>query len=252
MKINSKFWIGGLVLAISVGLLFPGVAYAELGIPPNGKGLGGGNFCAKIANNKLDQQIATKVSRLQSNYQDRQTKITQKRAEQAANWSAKQAQWDTNREQHFAKLEAKAGTDAQKAAVTKFVAAVNVAVRIRRAAVAAAVQAFRTGVDQAILARRSVLITVLDSYYRAVKAALDKAKADCAASDALDSAIRTAFKNSLKSAQAKMQSEKDKVDKLGETVQGLVNTKKAAMTKAVNDFKTTVEQARIELKATFE
>lgn len=251
MKINSKFWIGGLVFAISMGLLLPSVAYAELGVSPNGKGVGGGNFCAKIINNKLDQQIATKISRLQSNYQDRQTKVTQKRAEQTTNLSTKQTKWDTNREQHFARLEAKAETDAQKTAVTKFVAAVNAAVRIRRAAVAAAVQVFRTGVDQAILARRSALITVLDGYYKAVKAALDKAKTDCAASDADDTAIRTAFKNSLKSAQAKMQSEKTKVDKLGETVQSLSDTKKAAMTKAVNDFKAAVEAARVELEKAF-
>ena len=241
------------MFAISLGLLSPNVSYAALGLggSPNGQGIGGGNFCAKIANNKLDQQIATKVSRLQSDYQDRQTKITKKRAEQATNLSDKQAQWDASSAQRFAKLQAKAETDAEKAAVAKFIAAINAAVKIRRSAVAAAGDIFRVGVDRAILARRSALITVLDSYYKAVKAALDKAKTDCAATGANDATVRTAFVANMKTAQTKLQTEKTNVDKLGETIQKLVDTKKAALAKAVADFKVAVEAARIELEKAF-
>ena len=251
MKTNFKFRMGLLVLLLAVGLAFPATVHAQIDTPPQGKGIGAGNFCAKVKNSKIDQQIATKISRLQSDYQSRQTKITQKRAEQVTSLSAKQTKWDANREQHFAQLQAKAGTDAEKTAVVKFMTAVNAAVNNRRLAVARAVQAFRAGVDQAILARRSALITVLDNYYKGVKAALDKAKTDCATDGTTDSTIRAAFMASMKTAQAKLQTEKSQIDKLGETIQKLAETKKTAITKAGTDIQVAIEVARIELEKAF-
>jgi len=254
MKTRIKWIKTILVLVLLAGLAWPGtVAAVQLGgigqpgINPNGKGIGGGNFCAKVNNIKIDQQIADKVSRLQSNYQDRLTAITQKRTNQENKLKEKRDQWGANRDKRYTRLNNLATTPEEKAAVEKFIAVIESAVKARRTAVDAAITTFKRGVDAAIAARRSGVITATDNYYRAVKAALDKAKTDCSKTEADSTAIRDAFVQTLKTAKTKLQTEKTAVDKLGEKIAALTTTKTTAITKAVDDFKAAVEAARVEL-----
>ena len=253
-KVNSKLWVGLLVIGILGSLWSPVAASAQaagLGLPL-GKGIGGGNFCTKINNSKIDQQIADQVTRLKTNYQTRRDKIVSVRTDKADKLTAQRTRWETNHEKQFTGLRAKAQTDAQKAAVEKFIKVVNAAISARKAAVDAAVMAFRTGADKAIAARKTALINVSDNYYKAVKAALDQARIDCAKSGADATKLRTIFTNSLKTAKTKMQTEQANVDKLGETIQKLSDSKKAALTKAVADFKAAIEAARTEMQKAFQ
>ncbi|MFA5967247.1 MAG: hypothetical protein WC805_01890 [Patescibacteria group bacterium] len=252
-KVNSKIWVGLLIFGLISSLWLPGIVFAQSGTGlPLGKGIGSGNFCAKIKNSKIDQQIANQIARLKINYQTRWDKISSVRTDQIDKLATQRTRWETNHEKQFSGLRAKAETDAEKAAVEAFIKAVNAAILARKTAVDAAITTFRTGVDKAIAARKTALINVSDNYYKAVKGALDQARLDCAKSGADNTVLRTAFIDSLKTAKAKMQTEKVNVDKLGETIQKLSDSKKAALTKAVTDFKTAVEAARAKMQLAFQ
>ncbi len=254
MKTRIKWIKTILVLVLLAGLTWPGtVAAVQLGgsgqpgINPNGKGIGGGNFCTKVSNIKIDQQIADKVSRLQSNYQNRLTATTQKRTNQENKLEERRDKWDANRDKRYTRLNKLATTPEEKAAVAKFIAAIESAVKVRRTAMDTALTTFKRGVDTAIATRRSGVITATNNYYQAVKVALDKAKTNCSKTEADSTAIRNVFVKALETAKTKLQTEKTAVDKLGEKIAALTTTKTTAITKAVNDFKAAVEAARVDL-----
>lgn len=250
MKINSNVF-SSIAVVMIVGLLSPGWVYAEANnsepTSSQGKGIGAGNFCAKVGNIKIDQDIADQISRLQKDYQTRTAEISQGRSNRDTEKGKNRSSYGVNLEQHYDKLRAKATTEVQKAAVEKFIAAVTAANKVRQAAVDAAVKAFQEAVDKPTLARRTALIPVLNTYYTAVKAAITKAKAACAAAGD-STTVRNTFVAELKAARAKMQTEKQALDKLETTVKDLSTAKKAALTKAQNDFKAAVEAAKAELK----
>lgn len=251
MKTNSKFIARLLWVIVVAGLLLPGtVLTAPSGVLPIGGNKGVGNSCAKAANLKIDQRIADRMSKLQSGYLDRWSKVEQRRTNQEAKLAANRLKGDTNQEQQFAKLDDLAKTDAQKAAVEKFVAAVKAAIKIRQTAVDTAVKAFRAGADKAIEVRKTAVASVLDSYYKAVQTALEQAKADCAKGTNA-AIVRTNHINAIKAAKTKLQTERNALDKAKTTIEGLAATRKAAIAKAVDDFQAAVRAARTEMQKAF-
>lgn len=249
MKTNFKFLNQLVVLVAVLGLLSPNLVYAQVGniSPGQGAGKSKSSFCAKISNSKIDQQIATKISNLQKNHQDRIAKITQQRSSRDAKIAANRASADTKRNQELTTLEEDAITPDQKAAVAKFVLAIKTAIATRRAAIDSAVRAFQTGVDKALATRRSALTTVLTNYYNAVRAALTVAKADCA-EDANSSTARDKFVAASKAAKVKLQTEKAAIEKMNVSISGLVTVRKAAIAKAGDDFRAAFEAAKAELE----
>lgn len=251
MKINSKFY-HSVAIMVMVGLLSPSWAYAESNktepVTPSGKGIGSGNFCAKVGNIKIDQDIADQVSRLQKDYQTKTAQIKHDRSERDANKREDRSDHNANLKQHYDQLRAKATTNTQKAAVETFITAVTAANTARQAAVDAAVKAFQDGVDKIVTARKTALIPVLNTYYISVKAAISQAKSACAVSGSSSTTVRNTFVATLKTARAQMQTEKQAINKLETTIKDLTAIKKTALTKASNDFKTAVTAAKTDLK----
>ena len=75
-------------------------------------------------------------------------------------------------------------------------------------------------------------------------------KKDCADGKSPDT-IRSAFQTSLKSAREALQSERKDDGNLGVIIKDLAATRQAAMKSALDAFKTTLEQAKTDLKKAF-
>lgn len=157
---------------------------------------------------------------------------------------------DERRNSWYAKLEVAADTDAKKDAVTEFRKTVENAVETRRDAVNAAIESYRNSVDALVASQKETRTSALDAFSSAMEAAAAQAKSDCEAGKGA-ATIRSTFQTSLKSANTQLQSERKENTNLSTTLKGLVETKRTAMKSAHNTFKSTLERARVNLKAAF-
>jgi hypothetical protein len=158
---------------------------------------------------------------------------------------------DEARNTMYMKLEENAQTDAQKAAVAAFKVTVEQAVTDRRTAVDEAIAAFRKDVDALMGSKTTAVTGAMDTFQASVKAAFETAQTSCA-SGADPKTVRDTLRASLKDARAKLQVSRQSVVTAGDTIPALAATKKTAIDKAMQDFKTTMEKARTDLKAAFQ
>ena len=162
----------------------------------------------------------------------------------------KREEQDARRNAWYEKLEAAADTDEKKAAVAEFKKTVEAAADTRREAVDAAINAFRKSVDAAVTTEKENRAGGIETFGTIIEVALNQAKKDCADGKSPD-AIRSAFQASLKSAREALQSERKDDGNLGVIIKDLATTRQAAMKSALDAFKTTLEQAKIDLKKAF-
>lgn len=222
-------------------------ATSTLGIGATGKN----GICLQIGNlsSKIDQRLA-----------ERETGIQEKRTERTQNFEAKREsrdkeleqlreRWNENREQFYAKLTEKADTDAKKQALVKFKAAVEAAVKARRAAIDQANSVYRAAIDKLVASRKTAIDAAKSTYRVAVQAAFKKATDACAKSDADFAKIREQLKAELKAAQDKYQTDVQAAEKVGKSVQDLITARRESVSKALADFKTALEKAKTDLKA---
>ncbi len=238
------------IAAISAAslLLTPALALAQTP-PPAGKGAA---FCTNLT---------TISSKINANVDEREQKISQHRtdatAKNEARWSASQQKLvdarsadDAKRAEQYAKLDTKATTDGEKAAVAAFKSTVDAAVVTRRAAVDAAIAAYRSGIDAAVATNSSNISAAQATFDAAVDAALAEANADCAAEGADSLAIRTEMHNAIKAAQDAFKTSR-KDGSLQTTQKELAATRKQAVDKAMTDFKAVLDAAAATLRAAF-
>ena len=188
---------------------------------------------------KFEERKENRVNRLETHRDGREAKLDENRSGA-----------DERRNAMYARLEARATTDAEKAAVATFKKTVEDAVDVRRDAVDAAIADFRKGVDAAIAGRKDDMDSAVSKFKSAVEAALAKAKSDCEGG-ADPETVRTNFKNSLQAARKILIADRQAADKVGEQVKKLAETRRIAVKAALDAFKATVEVARAELKEVF-
>ena len=165
--------------------------------------------------------------------------------------AADRAKADSDRAADFTKLEAKATTTAEQQAVKTYEAAVLSAVTTRRSAYDAARQAFRTGLKNAIAARRSTITSQLTAFQDSANAALGTAEASCSSDPSNGAVIRTTLQASLKSARETFQGDRKDDPTVGSQVQQLAATRKAAFTAADQALQASLSAARQALEQAF-
>lgn len=236
---------GGVALA---GILVPALVLAQTGDTNQGaKG-----FCTQLStiSSNIEQRLADRDSKLEAKRAEIQSRIEERRSERDARLVAMRTKWDANRAKHFAKLEERAQTDEQKQAVVAFTGAVNAAIAARRATVDTAIQNFRDGVGGLITSRKTSVDAAITTFKNSVQLALEKAQSDCA-SGVSPITVRKNLLADLKAAQEKFVSDKQDIEKMEDPTESLIAARKEAIEKAIDDFKATVEQARVDLKAAF-
>jgi hypothetical protein len=211
-----------------------------------------GASCSRIGDFSVNTQarLTDRESRYAKNYSDRLSNVDSREQKQNDRLVAARTKQDEGRIEQYGKLEGRAKTDAQKAAVIAYESAINSAKATRRAAVDAAVSTFRTSLDSAIASRKSQVDASLNTFKTSVNAALEKAKADCTSGVDMKT-VRATLKSSLDAARTKLESDRKAIDKLGDVVSPLAKTRNAAVDAAVKNFKTAADAAKAALVAAF-
>jgi hypothetical protein len=125
-----------------------------------------------------------------------------------------------------------------------------VAIASRRAAIDEAIDDFRQSVEQAKIDRKSAADALRNTFRNSIRAAFQKSETDCDVG--VDPAtIRTNFRAEVKAAKEKFENDRKEIEKLQTSMETLINTRKEAIKKAIDDFKTAMETARTEFKAAF-
>lgn len=243
---SSKLTSGVLIAAFLVA-----IPVSAQTLPP----AAGASFCTNI--DKATAQIQTRLTEVDAQVaafgSERKVAKTERWDSQNDKLGEKRDTANTNRNAGYDKLYAKASTTEQTAAADTFKATVEAAVTTRKAAVDAAVQAYRDGIDTAIANFSTNLSTAHTTFKSSVDAAIAKAKADCAAG--VDSVtVRSTLSSSIKAAQDMFKASREGLRSskpIQTTQKELAATRKAAIDKAIADFKTTVQTASTALKAAF-
>ncbi|MEK9151151.1 MAG: hypothetical protein AAB547_00800 [Patescibacteria group bacterium] len=209
-------------------------------------------FCNRFTENaeKIASNLAERRGKFEDRRENRANTLETRRDGREAKLDGNRTEADERRSAMYARLEARATTDAQKAAVAEFKKTVEEAVDTRRDAVDAAIAEFRKGVDAAIAGRKDDMESAVSQFQSEVVAALGKAKSDCA-DGANPETVKTNFRNSLAAARTALQNDRKDADKVGEQVKKLAETRRIAVRKALDDFRSAVEAARVELKKAF-
>ena len=248
MKQHSKFVATLLAFILAVNLFMPVSSLAQ-GVSNDTQR----SFCNRVSewNTKIDRSIADREAKLEARRVDRLEKLAEKRKDRDEKIAENRERWGENRDEHFAKLNERAQNDEQRQAVADFVAAVKTAIATRKAAINAAIQAFRQGIDKAIADRKTAVDDAVQSFKDAVSVAEAKAKADCDAG--VDAAtVRQNFVDSLKAAKDQFKADRQEIEKLKDAIKPLIDTRKAAIAKAIQDFKMAIRKAKADFKAVFE
>jgi len=210
-------------------------------------------YCDKVVSllSEIGQKLGDFNTKLQQIRTQTASKIKESRQKRDQELKSVRDKWAANRQEQFKALEGKAQTDAQKQAVAKFKSAVLSAITTRQQAVDAAIKAYRNGLDKIISDRKLAIDAAKTALRNSVKAAADKAKADCDAGVDFQTA-RQNLQASLKAAREKYTADIQALEKnRQQTMQQLVAARQEAVKKAVDDFLATMEKLRVELKAAF-
>lgn len=235
----------GMILTVSAG-----PAFAQVGTSTSAGR-------AQISCERLTQfadQVMTRLAEHEQKYGERYTerlsKINGREVEQDARLVNRRGEQTEQRSEWYTKLEVKATTDAQKAAVAIFRSTIDVAITTRRAAVDKAVADFRIGLDAVIAARKATLDGIAATFTTSMNTALAKAKTDCAA-QVDPRTVRETLRVALEAARVKFQTDKTAAEKARTTIEALRVTRRTAIKNALDAFRATAEQARAQLKAAF-
>ncbi len=219
----------------------------------HGSSNAGANFCTQLAKRPSSEKFANILGghrqKLLEKRTERDADLKKKREERDAREAEMRAKADAHRAELIAKLKEKFTSDAQKQAIIAFQQAVDAAVKAKRAAMDAAQDAFRKGLDQLLTGRQTAIDAALKAFSDAILAAEAKAKADCAKTGADPVAIRAAFRTSVEAARDQLKTALSNVEKVGPSLQALLDTRKAAFDKAKDDFHAALDKAKVALQA---
>jgi len=188
---------------------------------------------------KLNTAQATRLSNLNSRW----TKADQTLA-------ADRSQWAADRQAQFTKLEAKATTDSQKAAVSTFESTITSAINTRELANDAARATYRTAVTNLVSTKQSGTNGQVAAFTSSVNSAESTATAGCQANPS-SAANRTTFQTALRTARTTYISYRNSDNNIASQVKALAQTRDTAIQTNDSTFKAAAAAAETALKAAF-
>lgn len=248
--ISRNFSHRVLAVAAMASMAMPAAAFAETEVRVDLSAQARVQFCSTVVTHlsTIEARLADLRAKLDVRVSQDRADLEERRADRMERINEIESKSDENRVKFETDLETEAKTDAERAAIVKFQAAVQAAVSARRAAFRAANVQFRAGVDAAVDAHRTQLAAAANTFQAAIKAALAKAKSDCDAGVA-PSTVRTNFIAAVQAARTRLQQDRSAIVQVGTRVSELAKTRNAADARAMVAFRAAMEKARADLKA---
>jgi hypothetical protein len=244
-----------LFVALLLGLSLPVASFATT-TPEEAKGerikTAGANICTNLVS-KLENQnkkLSDQLGKFEIRKDEQSKKISENRLNVDEKRLGVRAKVDENRDNRFSKLEGRASTTEQKAAVTAFRTTLKTITENRRLAVDNAVKAYRSSVDQTLSTKKTAVQAAQTTLRTSIDSILAKAKTDCSA-NVSNQTIRKTVNDGIKMARQKFAETVKTLDKRAEVLKTATEARKAAVDKAEKDFKTAYDKALADLKAAF-
>lgn len=253
--ITSKL-IAGSCFALTLSILAPSQAKAVANSDeiqkPNRAVQNNINFCTLFTNSqaRLMEQLADRETKLVNFRKARVEKTTERRIDQDAKLDNIRDEAEKNRSRQIELLNGKAETQEQKSAVSAYQTTIQTAIAKRRTDIDLAIKNFRQGVNTAVLAHKTAIDASVTVLKTATKNATEKAKTDCA-SGKDPKIVKQEFQASMETARKAFKTARDSAPKIDAQLKTLTETRKQAVDKAIEEFKTTAEKARQDLKTAF-
>jgi hypothetical protein len=248
MSIFKQISSATLSIITLMSVASPIVAAVELPKPPENK-VGDRVFCTQIGG--ISDKIGAEIEKKKGEHKAKHTEIEIKKDAKVAEWSKKlsdnRTKWDTARSTEFAKLNELAKTDAQKAAVEKFISTMKAAIELRRSSNDSANMTFKEAVKAATGTQSSNTEASAAQFKAAVEAAKAKAQAACTAGTEIKT-VKDQLKADMEAARKAFKEARTPDTKIGETVKQLQATRKASVDANDKAFKATAEAAKAALK----
>ena len=208
--------------------------------------------CTQLSSqaDQIMARLTEKISNLEQKRVETENNVKQRIDERITNLAAKRAGWDAAKATNWEKLRANAKTDEQKAAVEKFIAAIQSAVKIKRDAIDKVILDFRAGIKIEKAERKNQTDTALATYKDAVNSTASQVKTDCAAGKDAKT-IRETFRTGMKNARDAFRANRKPAEKFRADITPLKEAKKAELKAIIDTFQASIEAAKTELRATF-
>lgn len=210
-------------------------------------------FCASFNkfSQTISQRLTDRTAKVNERRNETQVKLQEKRTDRTDRITKIKDTAKEKRLKNYDKLSGFATNDELKAALEKFKTTVENAINMRRAAVEEANKAFRTAVDAAMAERKALIESITTEYRAMVDTARSEAAEACKAEDFDAAAIRTELQSKLQAAKEFYQSKKAELEKLQVDLEPARAAHKAAIEQTIKEFKAAMDAARAELKQAF-
>lgn len=251
MRSNNRLFRTAIGFALAASMTLPYAAAAQ-GTAGTADRADAAGFCKALAamSAKVEERLAGGTLSIAAKRDGAQARLETLKKTHDDKLKDLRAKEDESRGKRVGELDDLADTDAERQALQDFQTDVAAAVAARRAATDAANDAFRDGLKALLAARKSAIDAATGTFAAAARAALAKAKKDCA-SGISPATVRQALLDAMKTAREMLQSDLQAVEKIGPQVKTLIETRRAAHEKAMDDFHAALEQAKSGLKTAF-
>lgn len=212
----------------------------------------GVNFCENL-NLKLERygnNIQTRLGNYETRKGEQLKRVADNRAKADAKRGANRAKADEIRSGYLKQLEERATTTAEKEALAEFKKTVEQLTITKRSDVDKSVADYRLALDKSLADRQTAVTKAQADLKLAIDTALAKAKTDCSAG--VDQAtVRKETMASIKDAQEKFRDTVKSLDKVRDTIGKQVETRRTAVDKVQDSFRSAYEKAWQTLKDAF-
>jgi hypothetical protein len=206
-------------------------------------------FCSRFTETieRINGRLEDRGANVKDRVENRGEKRSDRRDGRDEWLGEKRGTQDERRSALYTKLDERADTDAEKAAVAEFKSTIDAAVVVRRSAVDKAISDFRSAVDSLVGSKKDGVSSAYTEFKSAADAAIAKAKSDCAG-DVDPSTVRSTFNAAMKAAREGLKDDRSTIDKVRDDIQTLAETRKKSVEAALATFKTAVETAKEKLQ----
>lgn len=210
-------------------------------------------ICGRIENaiTRLEKNIGDNGLKLRERKENRTREMEQNQVSSEAELEIRRKTRDESREEFYNKIEEQSADDAvKKAAVEKFKAAVEDAIKIRRAAIDKAKDDMNSAIAQAIKNREASMESLRKEFEASVANAGNKAKGSCDDNSTNEDLknVLTQLRSDIKLAKDEYKLKSNEAKKVQETVRKLRDDRKVAVKLAIENFKTAMKKAQEELQ----
>lgn len=252
MNRNKLFSYFGVVATLAPTFLAPSMALAD-DSSAKSENIVRPNVCERVAlqADDIKKRIDADWKEVGEKRDKAGTSINERKLLRTTESTEMRAKEDARLAEMIAKLEEKAASTAEKAAVVEFTSDATAAISARRTAIDRANKIFSDGLAALLAERKTKMDAAAATYKSAISSALTTFQSNCKRKANNDESAMATYRKAIASARQTFMASHQRLTPMDDRLKKLMDTHKASVEKAQKDFRTAMEKARAELKVAF-